>query len=400
MKFIKKKERHFLLYILIILSSFWIITFPSKGFLYQLSLYSIPVLVLYIKNLRRNIFKYFKNYGFYLFIIFILPVIFSDFLNFLLTKLFYGELDTIFEMSWRLIIFPISIAALLLNLDVSVKKLVFILPLLFSLHSLAGLVEYFPHLAYVDALRWTGRMNGFTFNPNVFGLLMAFTFVLAFYGSLRSQGRVELVIYLVEMALFLVCCILSGSRGSLLAMLAGVVVLLLTDRKKVIYFSSILILITLFAYSLDMFDTLKYRFSKFFVSDERLLLLNEYFNEILQKIVVGYGSSPISLVGPDSPVTAVGPHNIFVETLYRTGLVGLVLLLAFIYCLCKKYWHNRQESPAIVLSACLLVAGLFDHSIYKSIIYQSLFAIIFIFILIDNAHDEVFVPGEKDIAQG
>lgn len=372
----------------------WVVFFPAKGCVYQIVLYLTPLFIVSMRENRQAFFKFLTDYGWVIFVCLVAPVILSDFSNLLSGKPFLGDFGLAFKMLWRIIIFPISVSVFLLSSSFPVKKIVLILTSIFSLHAVAGLVELFFNIPYIKSLTWSGRMDGFVFNPNPFGLLMAFAFLIAFYGMMQASRKREAFFYVVAITLFLICCLYSYSRGSFIALLVGIVAFTLTNRKKTIQIGATLGIISLFVFLIKYYHFINlHRFSNFFESKERLLLLQEYFRVILDKIIVGYGSIPISLVGPDSPVTAVGPHNILVETAYRTGLMGLICLLIFIVYAAKASLYCRSVALVVALSACFLTSGLFDHSLYSSIIYQSFFSIILILFLVSCPRGLAFEPG-------
>jgi hypothetical protein len=118
---------------------------------------------------------------------------------------------------------------------------------------------------------------------------------------------------------------LAASRGPILALVAGLVLLTISNKRGlVIAAAGIICLIGLTMFSDLDFQSLleQLRFSNLgtdYASVLRIDYLHEAFNSFL--------SSPVIGAGFEMPVTGGWPHNVFVEVLMATGLLGMVTFL-------------------------------------------------------------------------
>lgn len=199
------------------------------------------------------------------------------------------------------------------------------------------------------------------YNPTAFGAHLAFSLILfpEFYKSKYLYRSVKwLILISLVMAL-----ILSQSRNALIAIIVSVVLVLLIGSliekrkfkvenkfKKFTFLSIILIIVVI---------SLKLSIDRGIISDvyfERLEILTNIADKNLNQATAGrtnnwmnYLSEPLTILGNGfSPQDYVphgyrhNPHNVYITLLYKSGIVGLLLYVGFLFLLVRVSLKNKK----------------------------------------------------------
>jgi O-antigen ligase len=204
-----------------------------------------------------------------------------------------------------------------------------------------------------DVARLTGT-TGYSINPNDIGAIAA---LIAVGCYVRAVERGSLM-YAVTTALFIVICYVSHSRGSYIALAAGflaatVMLGRLAHRRPIIFLTGFGVALTVGTAAL-----LSHEIMNFFVSlmtrgheTENLesfggrLQLWEFGLQIFREhpfLGTGYATYPEGLQGGHF-------HNVFIELLVTTGIIGAVSYVAFLLTLMATTRRCiRMANPQLV----------------------------------------------------
>lgn len=236
-----------------------------------------------------------------------------------------------------------------------------------AFHVGAGLYEW---LTQAGAVGWRGeRINGLTFNPNPFGMFMALTAILAAGIARMRDAPRRLLISLSAVAL--VCIWASGSRGALLAALAGFVVLYPPNtlaRAALIGTAGLAAAagIWLSGAGSGMVAS----------NDERLMALMFSLDLIRESPWLGWGYNAYEHLpgryGPGSP------HNMLLELWVSSGFVALagwiVSTGVLAVQLARRATPAAQVVLALLVAAC--IAGILEYSLTDSTHFRGTWVIL------------------------
>lgn len=357
---------------------FWCLTFPVNGAIFQLTSYLIPLSIFFIAETRVEAVRALKSDGLILLSCLVLPLLISGLKEFFEN----GHIDAheIFVFFWRLVVFPIALSSIANTRCFNQRKFGRIFTFILVLYAFTGIIQYFSGHVLYKGSGYDERMYAIVGNPNPFGLLMAFGVVLALaqrslWGSLNT-----IILTFFSIALMALCAFLSGSRGAWLALaIGGGVVLVFRYREIPIksYIIVVLILVAIILTISQFHSVSKYlqvRLSHIDHDAPRMHLWPHYLHLFLEQPVFGHGT--VSMRFDYGGERIHGPHNIYIEVLFRTGVVGFSLFSLALLYIFKKLWLTAETRPYISLLSILLVGGFFDYSIYEAEFFQSLFALL------------------------
>jgi O-antigen ligase len=253
----------------------------------------------------------------------------------------------------------------------------------------------FPVCFIAFAFPWSGsffvkssiaiRLMGTFTNPNYFSyaleIILLFAFAL-FYHMWKKSSRNWLIL---STALGLTCLYLTGSRSGMLAFLAGLTVFFLSMSEKnvlVIVFGFIMIVLTATAIfpelSVLVFSDIIPRPQTFLKDFEnRFALWDVAIRQIVKNPLWATGINSYHLYMPaDAPSnirSAIHSHNIYVNFLLETGLLGFISFLWIIIksiIISVKALHMSSVRPylaaGIAMIAATLVHGIMDAPLVSS----------------------------------
>jgi O-antigen ligase len=170
------------------------------------------------------------------------------------------------------------------------------------------------------------------------------------------------------------CIAYAFSRGAYLAALAGVLVFAWLARKLRLLFVVAVLLATLVAADSSILpNAVTERFQSIFATEEerdesaqsRVLLWESAYDEFKEHPVLGIGFNSfkqINELGKDT-------HNFYIKILVESGLVGLLLLIAFLFASLRSGWLlfkiasdpflKTLATGFLACMAALMIANLF-----------------------------------------
>ena len=227
---------------------------------------------------------------------------------------------------------------------------------------MTGLVD---HSAYVESATGAERVTAFGQDPNYSAMLLSAALVISLgmmIGPIRVSIRTKLIC--VGLVCFFAMAIVNtGSRGGLLALVAGLVTFALArsrtpvDRLR----STAILAITILGLSYTVMNSYVMRkrietTAQGGAMAGREVLFPVLWGMFLEKPMAGWG--PVNntyevvvratdlVLRPDQ--VSKDPHNLFLELLTSTGLVGAIpFLLAMALCF-RAAWRARRGDYGIV----------------------------------------------------
>lgn len=358
----------------------WILSLPFKNAIYQGSV--ILLLVFFIGHVcytkRFDILKENFNQTKYLTIgisLIIFTMILANFLN----------LEYLDKKSWHLIyVFIIRYGLVFIalayfyRLDYFTKNEIIIVVLSsFSLLGLTGIYEILQNHEVIFGTGITGSLD----NRNAFGLFMGMAFVLSL---LLIENKKILGLSLVLIFSFLM--IFSFSRSSWVACIASSFVLFAINYKKVrinhfIYLFVFLGFLLLLYFSFDSFQE---RFAQLRQGDSsfRTTIWSHTLVLIKEKIIIGYGLDSWQKLSDNYLHQFPDPHNMILEILIYTGIIGLLACIFTISIILIKIAKDKNYI-LFPIAAYFLVVTQFDFGAFYSKELLS-FLTIFVFFVYSN----------------
>ena len=190
-------------------------------------------------------------------------------------------------------------------------------------------------------------------------VLFCFCFFYAFiYGK---SGIITKLIMSATMLVQAVCCAMSGGRGGLVLLVVYVVYMLYYLLKNNIISKKNLILVAIFTFvgfmiladRLGLWTSSGFqRSSNSMNDDDRWILWKDYWNYIVDNPVIGYG------LGGDYFTVGFYSHNIIVDWLLETGIIGTLILLSIFYKTYKNIFALAKENSIFVVILILFIYGI------------------------------------------
>lgn len=232
-------------------------------------------------------------------------------------------------------------------------------------------------------------------NPNSTSTRMALSFLYFFYILVQDPLKYRKLRYLVLLAFFplLINIVLSGSRGSLISLVIGIIMLVIFSKIKkntkvfiatiiLISFSFIINYLSVNEINLDRLNSFIeegntggrqeiWRVAMNIFYDYPILGVGEagYFNEILKRYF-----------------EAIDTHNLFIYLLVCGGIFSFLLFLWFMIIIFKNVilnYKNKEVLPLIFFFFIILLVSR-TGGVLTYLIMWYLFAIIFAFKNYDN----------------
>lgn len=362
----------------------WIISIPMKNAIFQICLVLIPLSFLFIAIQNKELIEFIRQQSFtkgvFLFVI-VISLANINAINFMQAWNFEFRLFKLIFCLYALVYF-------LKKKYISVSILVVGALFSFVIQSVDGLVQYLNGYDFIGKTMLDGRMKAMVFHPNTFGLILALGIVISSWILLHKQYfRIS---FLVASLLIIIMTIASfdllqtTSRGSWVASVVAITVYFWLERKNLhsrYYIFAFVGFLGLFYYIYSDPHIIS-RFRSLFEGQSagRDVIWPLAFHYITLQPLFGYGFDAFRLL-PNVPSYGQMPHNIILEILLATGIVGLGMILWLWYRIYRKTVSYKVDEPRLftvitALFIVLLVGGMFDHSIYQNAIYDSIWIIL------------------------
>lgn len=235
-----------------------------------------------------------------------------------------------------------------------------------------------PHMR---DLPWTGRAYSFFWQPNNYGgfcgVVLVALIALLVGREVRHRGFWSIVACLASLDV-----LLSGSRGALMAAVAGILVISIYKRKFRLVLALLCVAGLVFwiahtdyaGKSLQRIDE-----ADQFTVETRFLVYAVAAKLFLAHPLIGVGATNFSQMLP-SIITwqwdTVPAHNIYIQQLAETGVIGFLLFWIPTVGLIRYAWKRRSEPLMLACAASLIVIcthGLVDYMFEAAPQYLMLF---------------------------
>ena len=255
------------------------------------------------------------------------------------------------------------------------------------------------------------NMSAIGINPAVGGVgyCVAVLPLIYFYFPKRLEKIIAVIMLLIVM--------LSTKRSSFLAVLIGIFVYYLSDaiiqempRKKFNKMFSVMLLVVIIAIvGIYMLGNSDLEIIQEFTSDDETLsgrtllwegILTNYNNLSFGEKLFGSGMHAVKYKYNPYGLGWYA-HNSFIETLYDYGIVGLLLLIAFIVVIIKKTleMNSRKSIVAPIMSVTIPSMLLFASSSYFFEIGQTMLFYSFIWSLCITIFDQGLLVHKTSVPE-
>ena len=376
----KFKFMLFLLFTIFLLSMFND-SIIGTNFFYYLKWIILFIFVLFeflIVKFNKLTFKFYEiDYKFFI-ISFSIFALFSSFFSINIETSLFKSITFILLIFFSLIILPEFTKEYKKKLEI-LKILRNIMLFLIMLNIVILIIS--PPWAYKTLIV---RFQGVFSNPNTLGMFLFVSLPVFVYFFLSSNKKLEKIINFIFILLIFMLATFTFSRAALLGMLIFMMVILFYLKKrlfKIIFPTSIVLLIILFS-SPTLMELLRLSEDPFTYRDRIWQIGLENFSE--SKIIgKGYGttqqimSNKFILQKYDVSEYHLGKHfhNIYVEILCETGLIGLLLFVVFLILtsckLIKKIKTSQNGEKIFTISIYSLFIGVIVHGFSESMLLSS-----------------------------
>lgn len=265
-----------------------------------------------------------------------------------------------------------------------------------TIFAIGGMI-YFYYIRGQDIL--TNRIDFLGMEINIIGFATLFAIALILHHiTLEKKSWLVYIILCTSLFIITIVTFITQARGTLLGLILTLVVLFFKNKKIVIIFS-------LFLISVILFIPVKNRLTQSFNSmqfnievNERIMIWNTYFEMIKDYPITGIGfgmemwkdqklwDQYATRVPPEWSTIMNDPHNIFVSTAVRLGVIGLVLYLYILLKFARMCWRTIKfgrdddiKSWGLCITAAFaayLMKGMFEPALSQvpATIYYTILA--------------------------
>lgn len=206
-------------------------------------------------------------------------------------------------------------------------------------------------------------------DPNYFCMYLSFGVIAAVQGLMSKLPWSKKIICLVELSVYVVIVLLTGSRGGLLALLFGIFAFILFSgkkfsAKKIVMIAVIGLILYIGIESLS--DILQDRFTVESVLESGgshridiwLQGLDLFANAPMFRKIFGYGIAT-TIYNFESGGYAIANvmHNMFLESLVEIGILGLILYFTMVFSFLRRAYKNHDKFSFGVM-ICMIVMSL------------------------------------------
>lgn len=247
------------------------------------------------------------------------------------------------------------------------------------------------------------REDSFTEDPNYLCAYFAFGAVFALSVILSKGSIFKKLFCLAELCVYLYIVLASGSRGGLIAILAGLFVYVLffgnlsraNILKKICIVLAILLILALIIGALP--ENIRNRFTIEDVVSSggtgRLDIWHKYLKEFKDftfvRLLLGYGTaSSLSLFENLGYIDIKGAHNILIETLVELGFVGLVLYCISIFAFSKKAFNQTDKFAFSVFFSIFVLNMSIASNAFKPYFHIMLFILVCSNLMQGESHEQ------------
>ena len=373
----------------------WLISIPLKNSIYQIS--TILLIVLFLTHcfyyrqkavLIEVLFTYKKLLV--VFLLFVTSMIISSLFG-ISEKSVYVEIVKYF---FRYLFIFVILLYFYKQSFFSKKSLLIILFAILLLHSLDGIYQYvfgFDLISYQIPDDPSYMLTGAVYHHNPFGLLMAIGGIISLTLFLDPNNYIKFkydkVIYLISLLVFLFTLFHSQSRAAWVMFgiyFIGYMIIYIIRNGINIKLLLTLIFLSIIVSLLFLFDdTLWHRLTLLLEghsSGRSTKIWPFTIDKIMDSPLLGYGINTYKLLTSNHKAGFfAGVHNLSLELLLYTGIVGFSIFTYLIWLTLKESF-TKDKIVYFFLFVSFIILMQFDGSLIDSKVHLNIFILILFFI--------------------
>ncbi|MBQ6999016.1 MAG: O-antigen ligase family protein [Clostridia bacterium] len=239
-------------------------------------------------------------------------------------------------------------------------------------------------------------------DPNYLCGFLMYPIVYYFKNIFNRQKRVSSIVSFVLMIIFV---LLTGSRGGLIAVIGACICcyLLNNSNKNKIQGFIISALILVFVYMIIMAimpEELLARFDLSYTEEDRgagrfdiwQSLLEQYADFGFVRHFAGVGAAAIRVYSRKVA------HNLWIETLFELGIIGLVLIILMYIAFGKRAWRSKEKICFSVLIGYIIMSLSMSLGVFKPI--YVIFTMINLNFKFETEQEMELLEDEENALQG
>ncbi|MBN1792910.1 O-antigen ligase family protein [Candidatus Woesearchaeota archaeon] len=218
---------------------------------------------------------------------------------------------------------------------------------------------------------WRGiRVQGNLFHPNGYTLFLL-PVILLTYAKLRERLQISTTVIFI---VFLVADLLTRSRIGLITLVAtiGLFEIIHEDRKH----NRIKKILIAFAIAATIIIFLQIREEQSRISPEAMEDRTKIWEPIIpyikSNLLIGNGVGSYE-EHMESEFHGLGPHNLYLGILFEFGIIGLTLILLFVWSVLKEFF--KMKNSVWRTTGMALIIGILIYSITESNAFNQVFAL-------------------------
>ncbi len=222
-----------------------------------------------------------------------------------------------------------------------------------------------------DFFYYSSRYSFLSNNPNQFALFLTVLPFLCFYfykySSYRTLYSKENTI--ASIFFIFIIAIQTQSEALILSYIIGftsIFTLVIIKKRHKIILSIGIVVLLLIIFNFNQIITYEYGIGQIY---ERFLLIENGFNVFLHSPVVGLGPGPHSF---DSVIYNREAHNIIIDILTQSGIIGLLLFFYIVFIILKRLFQ-KEEFILIGALIALLVFSMFHYPLRHPVFWLYIF---------------------------
>ena len=251
---------------------------------------------------------------------------------------------------------------LLVNITIDRPKVLFTGLFFYALSFF--LLSILFYMGFSTSISNDGRPTIFGMNQNHLGIgicISIFTFISAIFENPLKFSKKRYILF-IPLLLLLIFMIITGSRVAFMSFLSGIIVFIffkksLSSSKKSLIFiiSTILFLVLWVIYLKNSF--LVSRLSD--TVNEGDLASRDWIWIQLFDIISKNPLFGVGITGYTNVMDNLSPHNVLLEIVCYTGIIGLIIFLFFLIRIIKiAFINNTQNGDLLSLALILPIVGI------------------------------------------
>ena len=234
-----------------------------------------------------------------------------------------------------------------------------LLLLLGCLLSIVSILIFYGHNSILSRLEGTFVAR----NPNELGVLFGVLALLAFCQWLKANSSRESLHYGLMLGCLSVPVFLSQSRGALLALILTYLMACFyfkPSKQKILFLVGLGVL-CVFALVVNWEQVINIMPDRLGAGLRDIIWQEVFSRSVNEHMMFGLGlEKDGKIIVPDVDVFHHA-HNVWLDTFYRTGLVGLILALVHVFYVLQKFKHSETLTPLYLWLMFGLIASMFDY---------------------------------------